>query len=172
MWEFHHPLNRTLPYGAQGTINASSILGNSSVVPGLEKVIGPYSNDPVRSILYSRIPFYDMTNEPAPNQYKIDVQHPVLDKNGDVVDGMEGTAAIFFHSTQTEYGTGTPLPADRQIYLLYYEQNNKPGDSLRANYVTKELVTVTMGVRIYDASTSKPQTVQLTSKVRLRNISN
>ncbi|MHB1456497.1 MAG: PilW family protein [Armatimonadota bacterium] len=172
MWEFHHPANRTLPYGNLGSIQASSILGNSTVVPGLEKVTGPYNNDPVRSILYSRIPFYDMMNEPAPNQYKIDVQHPVLDNNGDLVPGMEGTAAIYFHSTQAEYGTGIPLPAGRQIYLLYYEQNNKPGDSLRANYVTKELLTVSLGVRIYDASTSKPQTVQLTSKVRLRNILN
>ena len=171
-WEFHHPADRVLPYGNRGTILASRILGNSSVVPGLEKVIGPYNNDPTRSILYSRIPFYDMMNEPAPNQYKVDVQHPVLDNNGDTIAGMEGTAAIYFHSTQAEYGIGVPLPAGRQIYLLYYEQNNKPGDSLRANYVTKELVTVTLGVRIYDASTSKPQTVQLTSKVRLRNISN
>lgn len=172
MWEFHHPADRPLPYGNLGTIQASWILGNSTVAPGLEKVIGPYNNDPARSITYNRIPFYDMLNDPDPNQYKVDVQHPVLDDNGVTIAGMEGTAAIFFHSTQAEFGTGIPLPAGRQIYLLYHEQNNKPGDSLRANYVTKELVTVSLGVRIYDASTSRPQTVHLTSKVRLRNISN
>ncbi|MHB0999321.1 MAG: PilW family protein [Armatimonadota bacterium] len=172
--EFHHSDTRQLPYVSSPsvTFQADRILGNSTVVPGLERVIGPYSRDPGRSILYSRIPFYDMTAEPGPNQYKLDIEYPVRDDNGDTLSGMEGTAALYFHSAQAESGIGEPLPADRNIYLLYYEQNNKRGDSLRANYVTKELMTVTLGVRVYDSTTRRPQTVQLTSKVRLKNIAN
>lgn len=169
LWEFHHPANRTLPY-VRKTISASRMLGNSSVVLGLERVLGPYTLDPDRTIPYSRIPFYDMLNEPGPNQYKLDVDYPVRDEDGDLISGMDGTAAIYFHSAVTEYGVGIPLPADRNIYLLYYEQNNKVGDSLRANYVTKELVTITVGMRMYDASTKRPQSLQLVGKVRLKNI--
>lgn len=171
LWEFHHPRNRTLPY-LNIDINASSILGNSTVVPGLERVFGPDYLAPARTIPYSRVPFYDMTNEPAKNQYKLDVQYPVRNDDGEFVDDMDGTAAIYFHSIQTEYGIGVPLPADRSIYLFYSEQNNKPDDKLKANYITKELLTINLGMRIYDASTKKPQTMQLTGKVHLKNIAN
>ena len=49
-------------------------------------------------------------------------------------------------------------------------QNNLKGDLLHANYVTKELMTIIMGIRIYDSNSGKVQAVQLTNKMRLKNI--
>jgi hypothetical protein len=92
---------------------------------------------------------------------------------------MKGSAALFFQADQTENTGGIRLPeaadvtgisgAITDLYVLYYEQNNKKGDSIRANYVTKSLITVTMGVRVFDPNSGKPQAIQLTNKVRVRN---
>lgn len=171
-WEFHHPASRTLPY-LDTVIPERRVLGNSTVIAGMEKVIGPRQvesgESPGNMILYSRVPFYDVMAEPGLNQYKLDVEHIPCDIDGNPVPGLGGTAALYFSS---KVANPLPVGADGNagIYLLYYEQNNKKGDILRATYTTKNVITVIMGIRIYDPSTGKPQSVQLNSKVHLKNV--
>ncbi len=149
------------------------IAGDPTVVPGSERVVapdaapGPNKGRPIR---YGRVPTY--LYEPGLNQYQLDVNYQAVDTNGNLIPGKTGLASLFFHSYQTSQpGSGVPLPAGTDNVFVYYEiQNNKKGDTLRANYVTKSLMTVTMGIRIYDPTSGKPETVQLTNKVRLRNI--
>lgn len=176
-WVFNHPGIATS--GAYYTQASDQLLNNSTVVPGMEQVIGPDCN-PGQSfgapVVYTRIPFWNVNAEPGLNQYKVDTKY----SDGRVSNG----AAVYFMSNQTykSGGTDVRLPetsnlagltytTTTDIYMLYYEQNNQIGDSLRANYVTKELVTVTMGIQIYDPNdVGKPQSLQLTNKIRLRNI--
>jgi len=151
----------------------SQVLSGATVVPGSEKVVAPDGTPGSsygRSLEYSRAPLY--LYEAGLNQYQLDLDYPVVDANGSSVPNMAGTAALLFHSYQTNQpGSGIPLPPGEDNVLAFYEvQNNKKGDRLRANYVTKSLMTVIMGIRMYDPSSGKPQTVQLTNKVRLRNI--
>jgi prepilin-type N-terminal cleavage/methylation domain-containing protein len=155
------------------------LLNNSTVAPGLERVVGPDCN-PGQSfgkpVQYTRVPFWNVNTDPGLNQYKMDTKYN---------DGTVSGAAMYFMSNQnyTTGGSDVQLPTSSMygtmslsynplsyIYVLYFEQNNQIGDSLSANYVTKELVTVTMGVQIYDATDGKAQSLQLTNKIKLRNI--
>jgi len=42
---------------------------------------------------------------------------------------------------------------------------------VRVSYSTRELFTVTVGLRQYEAGTGEAQEVQLSNRVRLRNLS-
>lgn len=192
LWEIHDPADWAIPStystglsATATTISKDQMLGNSTVVPGMERVIGPNCN-PGQSfgkpVQYSRVPFWNLNTEPGLNQYKIDVNYGQMPRADGSTAGA-GAGALYFMSNQTySGGTDVHLPTATdytglgltgtidQIYVLYYEQNNQVGDSLRANYVTKSLLTVTFGMQIYDSTDGKPQSLQLTNKIRLRNI--
>jgi prepilin-type N-terminal cleavage/methylation domain-containing protein len=188
MWVYNNPQNVTMPYIGT-SVTAQQFLANSATVPGMEKVIGPcailggnYGN-PVQ---YSHIPLWSANTDPGTDQYKIDPNYTMLDNNGNALTGMPGTAAIYFRSQQTDTGNGAELPTDadivsvrgndsgtiQNVYLLYYEQNNLSSDILRANYVTKNVMTITMGVQVFDPATNQPLAIQLSNQFQLRNIAN
>ncbi|MDH7482578.1 MAG: type II secretion system protein [Armatimonadota bacterium] len=147
----------------------SEILLNARVVPMSERVVAPCATPGPnygKPILYSRTPLY--CYEPDYNQYKLDIDYGI-GSNG---TPCEGVAAIFFHSLQTqERGSGVPLPPGKDnVFVFYQVQNNLADDTLRANYVTKSLITVTLGIKMYDPASGKPQNIELTNKVRIRNV--
>jgi len=137
------------------------ILRNSTIAPGSVKVIGPDmtpGHSAANPVPYTRLPF--LLYDPKENQYTVD---PYYDDTG--------TGEVRFCSLQTIAGNpGPPLPPDESVFVYYEVQNNKKGDVLRANYVTKSLMTVAMGIRIYDPASGRPEFVELTNRVRLRNI--
>ncbi len=152
------------------------VLANSTIVPGSVKISAP--DDTKRSVGNGKkIPFVDYTctpylmRDPDVNQFSVDYHHDMQ------WDGTPspGAARIYFHKTRTvEPGLTTGLPPavnpGSPNVLIYYEvQNNKKGDVLRANYVTKSIMTVIMGIQIWDSGMKKPQVVQFTNKVRLKN---
>ncbi|MHB0912430.1 MAG: PulJ/GspJ family protein [Armatimonadota bacterium] len=155
LYEFNLMWNHTVTYpGLTYTYTAAHKLGNSTVVPGLERVIGPNCTVGGSYVQYDRTPFWDLHVDPGLNQYKVDIDYPVT--------GMSGVGGLYFNS-------GAELPAGN-VYVLYYEQNNKRGDSLRANYTTKNLMTVSLGMRVYDPGRKKPYSIQLTNKIKLNNV--
>jgi prepilin-type N-terminal cleavage/methylation domain-containing protein len=141
---------------------ANEILANSSVIASSVKIHAPdaifgasYGS---RSVLYSRTPF--LSDEPGVNQYTVDTG----------IDAT-GSAKIRFHAIHGDTGLQEPLPDGKDNVLISYAvQNNKKDDKLMATYTTKSLLTVMLGMRIYIPGSGKPETVQLTNKVRLRNI--
>ncbi len=144
-------------------------IGNfPTVVAGSERIVAPDAAPGAnwgKPLRYSRVPSY--LYEPGLNQYQLDTEY-----NDGTTTSPLGLACLFFHSYQTNQpGSGVALPPGVSNLHVYYEvQNNKKGDTLRANYVTKSLLTVVMGIRIYDPTSGKPQSVQLTNKVKLRNV--
>lgn len=159
-----------------------SPIADATVVPGSERIVAPDSSpgpNHGRPIRYGRVPGY--LYEPGLNQYQLDTDYQAVDTNGDPIVNP-GLACLFFHSYQTHQpGSGVELPPGTEgiteprpgidpVYIYYEVQNNRKGDTLRANYVTKSLMTVIMGIRMYDPSSGQPQAIQLTNKVRLRNI--
>jgi prepilin-type N-terminal cleavage/methylation domain-containing protein len=150
---------------------------NGTVVPSSVRVYAPnaesnQSNQQTNLsyLLYSRLPYFVM--DPGKNQFTVDLNYPVLN-NGSVDTSMAGTAALYFHSTsltQAAAWSADMLPTGGNIYVYYEVQNNKLGDKLKANYTTKSLITVIMGVRAYNPSTGKPLNIQLTNKIHVRNV--
>jgi prepilin-type N-terminal cleavage/methylation domain-containing protein len=180
-------------------------LQNSTVVYGLEKVIAPDANvgqSYGMPVQYNRVPFMNLFAEPSVNQYKIDVQHPVmgvLSSGGSpgAISSISGAAALYFRSDRNQTGPSYRLPqydpnnptnpqnsdllhsmpggaspidgTINYVYALYYEQNNQLGDVVKASYVTKSVMTVNLGIRLYDSTNGRPYLLQLTSKMKLKN---
>ena len=146
------------------------VLPNGRVILGSVKVIAPDAFKPPPSpplVQYTRSAF--LTQDPGANQFSVDVAHDI-DAAG---NACAGAAAIYFHFPRTAEPSGDntfPVNALNDILVYYEVQNNLKGDLLHANYVTKELMTIIMGIRIYDSNSGKVQAVQLTNKMRLKNI--
>lgn len=137
------------------------ILNGSLLVPGSVRVIAPGAQPDEsfgKPVLYTRVPF--LLYDPGPNQFSVDPYY----------DEQKGVASVNFHTLQTVSGNpGIPLPSGK--VMLYYEvQNNRKGDRIRASYCTKSLMTVIMGIRIYNPIGGRPESVELTNKVKLRNV--
>lgn len=185
MWVVNNPSNYTLGSTTISKKSSSMGLAYSSVIPGLEKVFGPNAN-PGQSygvpIQYTRVPFLDMFTEPGANQYKLDFQYTVPNASGNMV--ADGTAGLYFHSDPSgrlpQLDPGHPTDAlysdliDKpgtisSIYVLYYEQNNKNDDVIKASYVTKSVITINLGMKIFDSANGKPFVVQLSNKIKVKN---
>jgi prepilin-type N-terminal cleavage/methylation domain-containing protein len=60
-------------------------------------------------------------------------------------------------------------PAD-PVLVEYSFQMNRPTDVVKIDYLTRELMTVSINSRLYDPSSASPQDTILTSQVKARNL--
>jgi hypothetical protein len=49
-------------------------------------------------------------------------------------------------------------------------QNNLIPDTVKSDYLTRQLMTFTLGARLYEFNSGQPQQVTLTQKVDVRNL--
>jgi prepilin-type N-terminal cleavage/methylation domain-containing protein len=56
------------------------------------------------------------------------------------------------------------------IEVTFSFQMNRPKDVVKVDYMTREIMTVAVEARLYDARTNAPQSTSLTQKVRVRNL--
>lgn len=144
------------------------IFDNATIVPGSVKITAP---DAARAgatppqMTYTRTPF--PIRDPQPNQFSADIAH-----NRDAADNvLTGVGAVYFCRSKPVNPTAGQLPPSVNNVWVYYEvQNNRKGDVLRASYVTKSVMTIMVGIRIYDSTSGRAQMAQFTNKVRLRNV--
>ena len=137
---------------------ADQYIRNARIVPGSEKIIGPdmtfgpHFGMPIR---YNRVPLE--LGDPRENQYKIDYDAGWLffsrDPNLDL--------------PEQDPSSGKPLPARVLVYYLIYL--NQKDDVVRADYLTKSLINVHLGMRMFDPDGGKPYPVDLSDKVKIRN---
>ncbi len=133
------------------------------IVPGTEVVMGPNMTPGIAAgeaelVRYERVPFN--LGDPGRNQYRIDY-------------GMRNVAdcgRMFFSPEVDEIIPPTMVGGNSTITITYRFQCNQDGDIVTGNYSTKSLLTITMGIRYYDRGTGKVQPVELTNKVRVRNL--
>ena len=130
--------------------NSTNYLRNARIVPGSETVAGPNMTPgsgygiPIR---YERVPL--ALGDPGLNQYKIDYDSGV----------------IYFSSVYNQ-----DLPQGRgNIRVDYKIQFNKKDDVVRGDYSTKSLITINLGMRMFDPDSGKPHAVDLNQSVKVRN---
>lgn len=144
-------------YGARrivlvGTLDpsvANQYLRNSRVVPGSDKVIGPDMNPGPRfgqPVRYERIPLG--LRYPAQNQYQIDCDTGWIMFSPDPNLDLPDTCGIDVY------------------YKIYFNQND---DVVRGDYLTKSLISIQMGMRMFDPDKGIPYPVDLTNSVKIRN---
>lgn len=129
------------------------------IVPGSEKVVGPDMTPggvASRIVQYQRVPL--AMGDPEINQYKIDYDSGDLyftsDPGHDLPEVTAGPG-----------GGGGPIP----ILVDYNIQFNAQDDVVKGDYTTKSLVTVHLGMRMYDPDEGKPHSVDLTNSIKVRN---
>ena len=64
---------------------------------------------------------------------------------------------------------GNSSPADPLI-VTYQFQTNAAGDSIKADYLTRNLMSLSLGVRLYEFNSRQPQQISLTQKIKVRNL--
>ncbi|MCS7273289.1 MAG: prepilin-type N-terminal cleavage/methylation domain-containing protein [Fimbriimonadales bacterium] len=142
-------------------------LPTASLVPGSEVVIGPDQRPgpnfgkPVR---YQRVP--SATASPGPNQYRILYQdvvpfEEVRSTMGFVPQLLRGY--IEFYSDPQ-----TPLPPNSQIVVTFYYRFNLPTDTYVADYQTRRLMNLKVGLKLYGAE--RPVSYSLTTQLEVPNI--
>lgn len=139
------------------------------IVPGSEIVIGPdmtpgLAPNQVRMVRYARVPFN--LGDPGRNQYKID--YGMNDTTGERVGWIIFSPAYDEIIPSSTSSGGATIPSS--IDISYKYQLNHDGDVVIGNYATKTLMQVTLGIRYYDRNSGKLTPMELTNKVRLRNL--
>jgi prepilin-type N-terminal cleavage/methylation domain-containing protein len=140
---------------------------SASIVPGSEVVIGPDQRPGPnyrRPIRYQRVSAANAT--PGPNQYRILYQdavpyQEVLRNYGFAPQLLRGY--IEFYSDPR-----TPLPPDTEIIVTFFYRFNQNGDSYVADYQTRRLMNLKMGLKFYGAQ--QPVNYSLTTQLEAPNI--
>jgi prepilin-type N-terminal cleavage/methylation domain-containing protein len=139
----------------------------ASIVPGSEVVIGPDQRPGPnyrRPIRYQRVSAANAT--PGPNQYRILYQdavpyQEVLRNYGFAPQLLRGY--IEFYSDPN-----TPLPPDTEIIVTFFYRFNLESDSYVADYQTRRLMNLKMGLKFYGAQ--QPVNYSLTTQLEAPNI--
>ncbi|MCS7300099.1 MAG: prepilin-type N-terminal cleavage/methylation domain-containing protein [Fimbriimonadales bacterium] len=142
-------------------------LPTASIVPGSEVVIGPDQRPGPnygRPIRYQRVSAATAT--PGPNQYRIlytdaAPYRETLQNLGFAPQLLRGY--IEFYSDPN-----IPLPPDSQIVVTFFYRFNLEGDSYVADYQTKRLMNLKMGLKFYGAQ--QPVNYALNTQLEAPNI--
>ncbi|MEN6371500.1 MAG: type II secretion system protein [Armatimonadota bacterium] len=137
------------------------------IVPGSEVVMGPdmtpgLQPEEIRMVRYERVPFN--LGDPRRNQYKIDYGM------SDSANADKRVGWIVFSPAYDEVIPETMSTGVSRFEISYKFQCNRDGDVVIGNYTTKTLMQITMGIRYYDRNTQKVHPMELTNKVRVRNL--
>jgi len=181
------PTSRTSPL---------SVLPNIMITPGTENVSGPDMRPGPnygKRVAYTGVSEEKLENL-GPNEYVIhyqnisnanlsdpDPMNVARQKMGVLLfwkqginkaDPLKGSAAgspltTMLSPFPTYTADGTPV---EPIRVRYKMQNNLISDIVKANYLSRELISFTAGVRLYDFHSGQPQQVTISQKVYLRNM--
>jgi len=143
------------------TFPSASIVPGSEVVIGPDQRPGPNYGSPIR---YQRVSAANAT--PGPNQYRILYQdakpyQEVMSAYGFAPQLLRGY--IEFYSDPR-----VPLPPDTEIIVTFFYRFNLEGDSYVADYQTRRLMNLKMGLKFYGAQ--QPVNYSLTTQLEAPNI--
>lgn len=139
----------------------------ASIVPGSEVVIGPDQRPGAnyrRPIRYQRVSAANAT--PGPNQYRILYQDAVPYQ--EVLRNYGFTPQLLRGYIEFYSDPRTPLPPDTEIIVTFFYRFNQNGDSYVADYQTRRLMNLKMGLKFYGAQ--QPVNYSLTTQLEAPNI--
>lgn len=174
------PLFQLWNYNASG-----QKLRNVVITPGSEVVTGPDQRPGPnygRSVTYTRVPRTGDIGNIGLNEYMINyadlvpgTDDPLL-RVGTIIFNSKGDDASALPTSYVD-ATGAVRPAApvtvtwRVQNNMYFDGGNQPRASIvRLDYITRQVQTVQIGVRLYDLQSGQPQQMTLTQKFRIRNL--
>jgi prepilin-type N-terminal cleavage/methylation domain-containing protein len=140
----------------------ASIVAGSEVVIGPDQRPGPYYGKPIR---YQRVA--SATRDVGPNQYRILYTDSVPLQQVVNTFGFEPSLLrgyIEFYSAPND-----PLPpGQNNVIITFYYQFNLPSDSAVADYETRRVMVLQVGMKFYGAE--QPVNYALNTRIELPNI--
>jgi prepilin-type N-terminal cleavage/methylation domain-containing protein len=161
-----------------------SVLPNASIVPGSIVVTGPDMRPGPnlgKPVVYKQVA---SAAEPGWNEYRLGSPDNPVNRTDpdpvyqDMLNAGQDPKTIIFDSRPDADGDPHSLPtklADgvtnaAPITVTYQFQTNLRGYTVKADYLTRQLMTLSLGVRLYDFNSGQPQQATLTQKIRVRNV--
>ncbi|MCS7209009.1 MAG: prepilin-type N-terminal cleavage/methylation domain-containing protein, partial [Fimbriimonadales bacterium] len=143
------------------TLPTASLVPGSEVVIGPDQRPGPNYGKPIR---YQRVS--SATATPGPNQYRILYEDAV--PYNDVLRTYGFTPQLLRGYIEFYSDPNTPLPPNAQIYVAFAYRFNLSEDSYVADYQTKRLMSLRMGLKFYGGQ--QPVNYTLTTQLEAPNI--
>lgn len=140
-----------------------SLVPNSEIVIGPDQIPGPNWGRPIR---YTRVA--SNTQRVGPNQYRI--------RYTDLVD-TSLLPRLRRGYIEFQSDPNLPLPDSRnnrnnpntiEVYLSF--QMNRSSDTIVADYITRQILNLTLSLKVYEPSTSQPQLYTLSTQVEEPNL--
>ncbi len=175
--------NPTDPNPALWRIPDVRIVPGSETVTGPDMRPGPHYGLP---ITYTRAPRNTDMKDLGPNEYLINYAN-VPNANMGITDPdprvqamlrtLQRAGTIIFNSADDAPGTPRSIPETVNdlgdpifIEVNYKIQNNRPTDVVKASYLTRQMITAAVSVKLYDFKSRQPQSATLTQKINVRNL--
>jgi prepilin-type N-terminal cleavage/methylation domain-containing protein len=143
------------------TFPTASIVPGSEVVIGPDQRPGPNYGSPIR---YQRVSAANAT--PGPNQYRILYQDAVPYQ--EVLRNYGFTPQLLRGYIEFYSDPRMPLPPNAEIFVTFYYRFNLNGDSYVADYQTRRLMNLKVGLKFYGAQ--QPVNYALTTQLEAPNI--
>ncbi len=156
------------------------------IIPGSERVYGPDQRPGVnfgQRVQYTRVSAN--AGSIGLNEYKINYEDVPNAIAADVNDPRVRIGYIEFSSQLDTTDPNNPnlpngpnsLPisvagggASAPVEVYYNFQMNRTNDIVKADYLTRELMNLTIEMRLYDTRSGRPQSTTLTTKIKVRNL--
>jgi prepilin-type N-terminal cleavage/methylation domain-containing protein len=143
------------------TFPTASIVPGSEVVIGPDQRPGPNYGSPIR---YQRVSAANAT--PGLNQYRILYQDAVPYQ--EVLRNYGFTPQLLRGYIEFNSDPNTPLPPNAKIFVTFFYRFNLESDSYVADYQTRRLMNLKMGLKFYGAQ--QPVNYSLTTQLEAPNI--
>ncbi len=189
-------LDANNPAGVDIALNPSGpspigVIPNAGIVPGSDVVWGPDmrpGSNYGRAIMYTRVPRTTDPKSLGPNEYILnysDVPNANLSpteldvRAKAMTTSIQRAGTLIFNSQSDAPGSPNSLPrldadsngvADVPVRASFQIQNNLRTDQVKADYLTRQMMNVRLGVRLFEFNSRQPQQYTLTQKVRIRNL--
>jgi len=161
-----HTLNATGGPALTGVANAHIVPGSVRIT-GPDQSPGPNNGQP---ITYTEIK--PSLNDPGDNQFYIDYSTSILhlEKNA---AGPVGPISVIY-DYQANMSLTTPLPTPLPSTFTPADLNNSPylpylPMQVTVDYQTRDLIDVSIGVRIYDVTNNRAQVIPAETKIKIGN---
>lgn len=164
------PATNLSPFGLVTAAN-----GNYRIVPGSEVVTGPDMTPGLnhgKPIIYTRVNRLSDPKKIGPNEYMINYVDQANGNNANPIP-VDRVGTIIFDSQDDPAGVAPQhaLPEGvAPITVTYQLQANRTWYVVKSDYLTRQLMTFGLGVRLYEFHTGQPQQVDLSRRLSLSNL--
>jgi hypothetical protein len=145
-----------LPGGFGAVLQSPLLAPTAGIVPGSEQVLRSLDGSSTRVTRMVRAGYTGL---------------------GDMSDRIVAQADLGPNEYVIDYRTGLIQFSDRDptvigqpVLVRYSWRTNRPTDVVRVTYATRELLSVAIGLLQFEGRTGQPQSVQLATRVPVRNM--